>query len=180
MEDLDFAMFNNYLKNEGKEVGVFARFFDKWVKTGNIKDNGLPEYKERLYIEIRVANANDAPVRPADEEDLRRFPQQYAFYKAKKEKQKDGTPLNQFAFLSLPQLEACDIRGISTVEELAALDDDKVKALNLTDAKELAVRFLDMAKNNQAIAQYKEEIKALRSEIETLKEENKALKEVGK
>jgi hypothetical protein len=180
MEDLDFAMFNNYLQNEGKETGVFARFFDKWVKTGNVQENGLPEYKERCYVEIKVKNSTDAPIRPADESDIRRFPQQYAFYKAKKEKQKDGTPLNQFAFLSLPQLEACDMRGITTIEELAALDDDKVKALNLTDAKELAMRFLDLAKNNQALAQMEAENKALRSEIETLKEENKALKEATK
>lgn len=180
MDDLDFAMFNSFLQQSGREVGVYARFFDKWVKTGNIQENGLPEYKERLYVEIKVQNSTDTPVRPATEEDLRRFPQQYAFYKNKKEKQKEGTPLNQFAFLSMPQIEACDMRGISTIEELAQLPDDKVKELNLSDAKELAVQFLAMAKGNQTIAGYVEEIKALKSEIERLKEENKALKEANK
>lgn len=177
MEDLDFAMFNSFLQNEGKESGVFARFFDKWVKTGKTQENGLPEYTERCYIEIRVKNSADVPVRPADENDIRRFSREYAFYKAKKEKRKEGTPLNQFAFLSIPQLDACEIRGICTIEQLAGLTDEQVKELNLSDAKELAIKFLEMAKGNSVIAEYKEKIKQLEGEIETLKAENQALKE---
>ena len=178
MEDLDFAMFNSFLQNDGSNAGVFARFFDKWVKTGNILETGLPEYKEKLYVEIRVKNSSDIPVRPADENDIRRFPREYAFYKAKKEKRKEGTPLNQFAFLSIPQLEACEIRGICTIEQLAGLTDEQVKELNLSDAKELAIKFLDMAKNNFVIAEYKAQVKKLEDEIERLKAENQALKEV--
>ena len=176
MEDLDFAMFNSLLQGNG-ETGVFARFFDKWVKTGKIQDNGLPEYKERCYVEIRVKNSNDVPVRPADENDIRRFSKEYAFYKAKKEKRKEGTPLNQFAFLSVPQLDACEMKGICTIEQLAGLTDEQAKELNICDAKELAIKFLEMAKGNNIVAEYKEKIKQLEGRIETLEAENKALRE---
>ena len=180
MEDLDFAMFNSFVQSGQKEEGVYARFFDKWVKTGNIQENGIPEYVERVYIEIKVKNSTDTPVRPATEEDIRRFPREYAFYMNQKKKKVDGTPLNMFAFLNVPQLEVCQIKGITTIEELAALDDEKATAFSLTGAKSLALKFLDIAKDNQAIAKYEEEIKALKSEIETLKDENKALKEAAK
>jgi hypothetical protein len=88
---------------------------------------------------------------------------------------KDGTPLNQFAFLSVPQLEACDKRGILTVEDLAKLSDEQAKELSLIDERNCAVKFLEMAKNNAIIAKYEDEIKVLKQENEALKDKIKAL-----
>lgn len=174
MEAFDFAIFDNYLNNR-KDSGVFARFYNKFVKTGNMLDNGMPEYKERLYVEIKVRGDADVTDRPADEMDIRRFPQEYNLFLAKKEKMKYGTPLNQFAFLSVPQLEACDKRGILTVEDLAKLNDEQAKELSLITERNCAVKFLEMAKNNAVIAKYEEEIKALKQENEALKDKIKAM-----
>jgi hypothetical protein len=175
MEDFDFAIFNNYLNNGARNNGVFARFFNKFVKTGNILENGMPEYIEKLYVEIKVRGDADVSVHPADEMDIRRFSNEYNYFLAKKEKMKDGTPLNQFAFLSVPQLEACDKRGILTVEDLAKLSDEQAKELSLIDERNCAVKFLEMAKNNAIIAKYEDEIKALKQENEALKDKIKAL-----
>lgn len=176
MEDFDFAMFDSVL-NSKKDSGVYARFYNKFVKTGNIQENGMPEYKERLYVEIKVRGDADVTDRPADENDIRRFPQDYNLFLVKKEKMKDGTPLNQFAFLSVPQLEACDKRGILTVEDLAKLTDEQAKELSLVDERNCAVKFLEMAENNAVIAKYEEEIKALKQENVALKDKIKALEE---
>lgn len=174
MEDFDFAMFDSVL-NSKKDSGVYARFYNKFVKTGNIQENGIPEYKEKLYVEIKVRGDADVTDRPADENDIRRFPQEYNLFLVKKEKMKDGTPLNQFAFLSVPQLEACDKRGILTVEDLAKLTDEQARELSLIDERNCAVKFLEMAKNNAIIAKYEDEIKALKQENEALKDKIKAL-----
>ncbi|MBQ7660168.1 MAG: hypothetical protein IJS26_05500 [Alphaproteobacteria bacterium] len=175
MEDFDFAIFNNMIQRRGKDEGVFARFYPKFVKTGVMLESGLPEYKERLYIEIRMRGCADITDRAADDNDLRRFAQEYAFYQAKKEKMKTGTPLNQFAFLSAPQIEACNLRGICTVEDLANITDDQAKALNLTDEKKCAVKFLEMSKDNAVIKKYEEENARLKEKIAKLEDELKAL-----
>ena len=175
MEDFDFAIFNNMLQRRGREEGVFARFYPKFVKTGVVLESGLPEYKEKLYIEIRTRGCSDIIDRAADDNDLRRFAQEYAFYQVKKEKMKNGTPLNQFAFLNAQQIEACDIRGVCTVEDLAAISDEQAKALNLTDEKQCAVKFLEMSKDNAVIKRYEEENARLKEQIAKLEDELKAL-----
>lgn len=177
MEDFDFAIFNNYLQKRGQEQGVFARFYAKYVKTGKILENGLPEYREKLYVEIRTKGDPDPTDRPAEENDIRRFAQEYNFYLTKKEKMKNGTPLNQFAFLSVPQLETCEIRGILTVEDLAKLTDEQAKELNLVDERNCATKFLDMAKNNTVIAEYENEIQKLKEENQALRDKIKAMQD---
>lgn len=173
MEDFDFEISNMLSKEPNK--GVFAKFYSKFVKTGQFLENGLPEYQEKLYIEIRTRGDSDIADRPAENEDIRRFPQEYNFYLAKKEKMKNGTPLNQFAFLNAAQIDACNIRGICTVEDLAGLTDEQALSLNLTDEKKCAIKFLEVSKNNAVIKEYEKENAALKERIAQLEDELKAL-----
>lgn len=172
----EFEAYNEFL-NSKQDKGVFARFYDKWVKTGNMKENGLPEFIQRTYVEIKIRGSYDAANRLADDNDKMRFPREYQAYLLKKEKTKDGTPLTQFAFLTAPQIETCDLRGIYTVEGLAALSDEQAKSLNLTEERDIAVKFIEASKNNLALAEYKKENEALKEQIAALKDEIKALKE---
>lgn len=167
----DFALFQSFLNNEGSERGVFAKFFDKYVKTGSILENGLPEFKVETWIEIRIVNDQDTSNRKAESDDIRRFPREYAFYQTKKEKVKDGTPLAMFAFLRPDQIEGCEMRGVFTVENLAALTDEQAKSLGLYSERDLAVNFLDFSKNNQKIKEYEDKIRALEARIEQLESE---------
>ena len=175
MEELGFEVFSSML-NQRSENNVFAKFHNKWVKTGNIKENGLPEFVEKLYIQIKIKGNTDVSDRPAEETDLMRFPREYAYFKNKAEKLKQGTPLNQFAFLTAPEIEECDNKGILTVEDLAGLTDEQAKSINMVQAKELAIKFLQMAKDNKVIADFEEEIKRLKAENQKLKEDLEALR----
>jgi hypothetical protein len=175
MEELGYEVFSTML-NQRADNNVFAKFHKKWVRTGNIKENGMPEFVEKLYIQIKIKGSTDEVDRPVDETDMMRFPREYAFFKNKEEKAKQGTPLNQFAFLTVPELDACENKGIFTVEDLSNLTEEQAKDMNLTVAKALAIKFLAMAKDNRVIAEFEEEIKNLKAENEKLKDEIKALK----
>lgn len=155
----------------GENEGVFAKFYDRYEKTGNFLDNGLPEFKQRTYIEIRIRNSYEVADRPAEMDDMRRFPREYQIYQIKSERMKQGTPLNQFAFLTPAQIDTCDFRGVYTVEDLAGLDKDKAQSIGLVEECELAKKFLEVSKDNQAIFKLQEEIARLKNEIERLKEE---------
>ena len=172
----DFQLFQQILNDSGAHRGVFARFYDRYVKTDEIGENGLPIFRCVTYLEIKVRDQHDVVDRPAQREDFVRFGAEYAAYQLKKEKIKDGTPLNQFAFLSVPQIECCELRGILTVEDLAELSDEKALSLGLKEEKELAVRFLDASNQNKLIADFEKKIAVLINENERLKEENAALK----
>lgn len=173
--DADFSLFNNFLNTQTNK-DVFARFFDKYVKTGKTQENGLPEFVKRTYVEIRVKDSYDVTERPAEMEDFRRFPNEYNFYKVKEEKTKQGTPLNQFAFLTPAQIEGCNIRGVFTVEDLAQLTPEQAQSLSLVDEVSLAKNFLEASKNNAVIDEYKKREKELKSRIEQLENELEALK----
>lgn len=172
----DFQLFQQVLSNTNTQKGVFARFYDRYVKTGRVQENGLPEFKCVTYLEIRIKDQYDMVDRPAQREDFERFAAQYASYMMKKERTKDGTPLNQFAFLSPAQIECCEIRGILTVEDLVALSDENALSLGLKEEKETASHFLKSSDKNKMISDFEKKIAALKSKNERLKEENAALK----
>ena len=173
--DADFLAFQSMINNK-TEDGVFAKFYDRVVRTGNMLNNGLPEFAKKTYIEIRIRDNNDIYDQPAKEADKMRFPVEYQRYLLEQKQVENGTPLNQFAFLDAKQLETCKFRGIFTVETLAALDADKAKTIGLEQEKELAQKFLDISKNNQAINEFAKKEKKYQAEIKKLKEEIAKLK----
>ena len=174
--DMDFLEFQKLISNKTDD-GVFAKFYDRVVKTGKILDNGLPEFIKKTYVEIRIRDNNDIVDQPAREEDKRRFPLEWQRYLLEQKQTEKGTPLNQFAFLDALQLETCKFRGIFTVEMLASLDDDKAKSIGLEKEKELAQKFLDISKNNKIIDDFSKKEKKYQAEIKKLKEEIARLKE---
>lgn len=153
-----------------KEENVFARFYDRVIKTDKIKENDMPVFEEQLYIEIRIKDDNDVVDRVAEPEDKIRFPEEFARYKNMKEAKQEGTPLNQFSFLTAVQLESCKFRGIETVELLANLSDEQANSLGLIDERTAAKTFLDNAKS------FSEKESKFRGEIAELKAENEKLK----
>lgn len=173
---VEFLNFQDMAINQNENRGVFARFYDKSVKTGNIKKNGMPEFANKLYIEIRIKDERDVFDQPATAEHIKRFAVEYNKYLSEKKEIGRGTPLSSFAFLSAEQIESCKFRNIFSVEALAALDDEKAKELDLNMEKKLAADFLKASKNNQVLFEnmkkerkYLEEIRALKEEIERLK-----------
>ena len=173
---MDFAMFQNMIDNSKREDGVFARFYDRAIKTSEVSENGLPKFANKTFVEIRVKDNADVFNQPASEEYMRRFPVEYNRYLLEKKQVEDGTPLNMFAFLTAAQYETCKTRGIFTVEVLASIEDERAKALGLVEEKALANKFIEGAKGNKAISDFAKKEKEYKAKIKKLEEEIKALK----
>ena len=177
--DMDFALFRQAADNVNDERNVRARFYDKAVKTEQTTANGLPVFKDVTYIEIRLKDNNTEVFnQPASEEKIKRFPREYKLYLAAKKQTATGTPLEQFAFLSVAELETCRNRGIFTVEALAGLNMEKVQSLSLQKEHRLAKLFLKQSANNKTVAdfaqreaEYQAQIEKLNKKIEFLQQQ---------
>lgn len=174
--EADFNLFQSMLNNQKSEDGVFAEFYDKTLKTDEFTDKGLPVFKSKTYIKIRLRDNNDVYDQPANDENIRRFPVEYNRYLLNKKEIEKGTPLNQFSFLTVAQLDICNFRGIFTVERLANLTDEQASSLGLSEEKDLALKFIDVSKNNSVIADFEKKEKAYKAEIKKLKAEIERLK----
>ena len=170
--DMDFAMFQQMLNQKETEKNVAARFYDKAVKTEEVAANGLPIFKNVTYIEIRLKDNNTEIFnQPANAEKIKRFPREYALYQLSKKQAENGTPLEQFAFLTAAEIATCKSRGVFTVETLAGLDFDKVQSLGLQDEHVLAQMFLEKSENNKMLDDFAKKELEYEREIESLREQ---------
>ncbi|MBQ0114195.1 MAG: hypothetical protein KBT03_13780 [Bacteroidales bacterium] len=175
--DMDFGMFQSMIEGQGRNNNVFARFYDKAVKTDELNDNGLPKFKNVTYVEIRTRDNLDVFDQPARDEHKNRFPQEYARYLLEQKQKENGTPLNNFAFLTVEQLETCKFYGIFTVEVLAGIDDEKANAINIIAERDIAKQFMDNAKATKGVSDWAKKEKEYKAKIKKLEDEIKALKE---
>lgn len=170
---MDYALFQQVIGQSESEKNVAARFYDKAVKTNEVAKNGLPVFKNVTYIEIRLKdNSTEVFNQPATDEKIRRFPKEYALYQLSKKQVENGTPLEQFAFLTAAEIATCKSRGVFTVEALAGLDIDKVQSLGLQDEHVLAGMFLEKSNNNKMLddfakkeVEYERALEALREQL---------------
>lgn len=170
--DMDFAMFQQMLNQKETEKNVAARFYDKAVKTEEVAANGLPVFKNVTYIEIRLKdNSTEIFNQPASTEKIKRFPREYALYQLSKKQVENGTPLDQFAFLTSAEIATCKSRGVFTVETLAGLDFDKVQSLGLQNEHVLAQMFLEKSENNKMLNDFSKKELEYEKEIESLREQ---------
>lgn len=183
--DCDFALFQQVANNQSDDRNVVARFYDKAVKTTAVNSNGLPVFKNVTYVEIRLKDNNTEVFnQPANEEKIKRFAREYALYKMAKEQIKEGTPLEQFAFLTAAEVATCKNRGIFTVEALAGLSSDRVQSLGLQNEHKFAKIFMENAHNNVSVVElarkekeYSDKISEYRAKFEILIKENNTLKQ---
>lgn len=181
---MDFATFEKIARNNNPEDGVFARFYDRVVKCGEIDEHGMPKFESVCFVEIRIKDNNSEVFdQPATDEKIQRFPAEYARYQLAKKQVEKGTPLEQFAFLTLSEIESLKVRGIFTVEALSSLSDSKAEQLELKKERDLAVYFMEQARDNQVLIKwqkkeekYREQISILKNKTEALKMEVRALK----
>lgn len=180
---MDFASYQNLIEQSKHktEDNVSARFYDRAVKTSQTDGQGMPVFKTVCYCEIRIKdNTTEIYDQPATEEKCRRFPAEYARYQLAKKQVENGTPLEQFAFLTVAEIETCKCRGILTIEHLAALDGRHAMEIGLSDEAAKAKRFVDgnaMIKQGIDIAglerEYSEKLSFLEAENAKLKQKLK-------
>ena len=183
---MDFEIFQNLINQNKsqKEDGVVAKFYDRTIKTGKYNQNGLPEFKTICYCEIKIKdNTTEVFDQPATREKIERFPLEYARYQMSKKQVQKGTPLEQFAFLTVAEIESCKYRGIFTIEALSEMSNEHAKNLGLLKERELARQFIE---NNRSAKQkidieelrhsYEQKIEELKNEINTLRKKTSGRK----
>ncbi len=176
--DMDFSMFQEQANATADEKNVAARFYDKAVKTEELNDSGLPVFKNVTYVEIRLKdNSTEVFNQPAGADKIRRFPREYAMYERAKKHINDGTPLEQFAFLTAAEIATCKNRGVFSVEQLAALDFEKVQSLGLQNEHIQAQMFMEHAAENRKIVLFAQKEQAYEKQIKDLQEKIKELSE---
>lgn len=177
---MDYNNFNDFTSLRSSEEGVSARFYDRTVKTDCLDAQGFPVFAEVCYCEIRLKdNVSEIFDQPASIDKIRRFPQEYALYQHQRKQASTGTPLEQFAFLSKPEIESLKVRGIFSVESLSALDDTKANTLGVIKAREQARKFIEQAKDNHCIEQWRKKEEQYLAKISSLEEDLKALRQVS-
>lgn len=186
--DFDYALFRRVADNISDDRNVAARFYDKAVKTDKVNGSGLPLFKNVTYVEIRLKDNNTEVFdQPATTEKIKRFPREYALYKLAKEQAQDGTPLEQFAFMTAAEVATCKNRGVFTVEKLAELNAQQCLQLGLEREHELAELFLANAQDNKKVSDfmrkeedYKAQIRALQQKIDNLQSQIKSRNKVNR
>lgn len=177
---MDFASYQKLIEQnkKGGDENVCARFYDKAVKTEQTSRNGMPVFKTVCYCEIRIRdNTTEIYDQPADEDKKKRFPIEYARYQLSKKQAENGTPLEQFAFLTAAEIETCRYRGILTIEKLSELTTEQATKLGVSDVVSKAKLFIEGNSKIKKIMDAVQTEKALKAEIKLLKDENAKLKQ---
>lgn len=176
---MDFDTYQQLIEQNKNHLdeGVSARFYDRAVKIGQLDNNGIPKFRDVCYCEIRIKdNTTEVFDQPATPDKIERFPVEYARYQLSKKQSQQGIPLENFAFLSLSEIESCKYHGIFTLEALVKLNEDKVRNLGLQTEQKIARNFLE---NNRQVKKtadivelqktYEQKIALLQNEISRLK-----------
>jgi hypothetical protein len=146
------------------------------------KEQGYPKYKTIDMIFIRFAGQRDEMARqvlyedtPTQLSDLKRFPNQWAAYKAQREQVSDGFPITEWALLNKAQALELKSRGIHTVEQLASISDANLNFMGARNLRDNAMVWLDDAKDGSASIKLKAENDELKLQIQALQNQINAI-----
>jgi len=133
---------------------------------------GKPVFKDVEYVRIVVPGDKtsqvDRKVRP---EDLQRWPQQYAAWKANNELPMEGMPLEKWTLISPAEVDTFKYFKVRTVEDLAKLTDTQIQNLG-TGAMRLrkeAIAWVQQAEGNAGISKVAVENERLNIELAGVK-----------
>jgi len=163
-------------KNGGPDRCV-PRFHMKAVKAGGLSQKeGRPVFQDKEFVEIITpGDTRSIITREVSDDDRRRWPTQYAAFKAGREMARTGTPLEMWPLIDSPALvQTLKQQQIHTVEELAGLDDRGIQNVGMGGRmwREKAQLWLSEAKDKgAAILTALEERDADKARIQALQEE---------
>lgn len=138
------------------------RFFRKAARDDAASErDGVMRFKELEMIQIMVPGDRDnIIVRPAGAGDIRRFGKQYEDWKRNEtSEQLNGTPLEMWGRLSLPQIEEYRYLGVRTIEQLSELSDSTcVKLPGSQELKRKAAAHLAVQKDEAPLRKVQAEL----------------------
>jgi hypothetical protein len=129
------------------------RFFTEPVRNNYRSDTeGRPVFEDREFVTILVPGDRKTEWSGyVKEEHKRRWPREYASFKAGLETPVEGTPLKEWAVITRSQVEELRFAHILTVEQLATLPDDALNrsvSMGGYQLREKAKRWLDAQAGN--------------------------------
>jgi hypothetical protein len=134
-------------------------------------EEGRPIFEEKEYIRIIVPGDSKTTVDcPVTDEFRMRFEKQYDKFKKGLEQAVVGTPLEVWPQMTVGLVAELKAMNISTVEQLADLDDGRAqKIMGSHDLRRRARTFLDAAQGEAANNKLNMELEKRDAEIEALK-----------
>jgi hypothetical protein len=169
--EIDFQM--NFDDNQQSDADkrLLVAFF-RAAEKNEFKsiEAGRPIYEERDLIKIITPGSRDSFVGDATEQYQTRFPQQWARYKAGKDQNISGTPLNLLPWLSMSQVAEFEAVGCKTVEQLVGMSDALAhKFMGFHGIREKAKQYLDIAAGNAPLIKMQSELEKRDEQIAELK-----------
>ena len=128
MQTADFNH-NDFSNSSEADKNLMVKMFTKEVQNKlESETQGRAIFKEKVYIEIRIAGQRDAQAcRPITHADKQRFPAHWDAYQKRVEPPTEGTPLSQWAVISRVQAEELAFISIKTVEQLSTVIDSNIQ-----------------------------------------------------
>ena len=168
--DFDVSDFNS---REAADKNVYVKFYTR-PKENEAKsaEAGRPIYDDVDYVEIRTpGNATNVVQRPVTDMDKRRFPQQYAMFKAGDAEQISGTPLAEAPWITRSQVEELSYLRIRTLEQLANVGDDVCTRMpGLFKLKQRAQQMVAKSESEAPFIKMQQENEELRNSVESLRQ----------
>tara|TARA_R110000772_G_scaffold33324_9_gene81219 strand:+ start:179 stop:973 length:795 start_codon:yes stop_codon:yes gene_type:complete len=142
------------------DANLLVKFFTKPIPNRTTPHiNGVPQFEDAEYVDIRVNGRSDPIVRRATPHDKQRFSPHYNAFKQRTEMPQVGYPLSEWAAIPRGMVETFTHFNIKTVEQLAGVSDGD--AGNIKGGimfKQKALAFLETLKGGESEARLIEEI----------------------
>lgn len=134
---------------------------------------GRPIYKEIEMIEVLTPGSRDVLHRKVNQEDMIRFKAHYDAFKASSEHRLDGTPLNEFPFITAAERKELEYFNIFTGEQLVNMPDGNIDRMGVNgrDLIKKVNAYMQVAKDSAFISSITQENENLKREMEMLKKQ---------
>jgi hypothetical protein len=159
---------NDFTNTAEADKALMVKFFYKNVQNKlETQKQGRPVFREKTYIEIRIAGQRDAQAcRPVTYQDKQRFAAHFEAFEKRMEPPTEGMPLAEWALISRTQAEELSFLHIKTVEQLATVKDSNMQNfMGGYGLREKAVKWLETS-SAETVDREKEE---MRTELAELK-----------
>jgi hypothetical protein len=169
--------FDSDVYAEGQEYKDDARlvvqFFTEAVKNeAKSAEAGRAIFDEVAMVRIMTPGSRDVMVTRAGKNYPLRFPRQWERFQANQSQIADGTPLEQVPFLSVGQIAELKACNVYTLEQLANLADSVAhKFMGAQKMKQLAVAYLEAAKEAAPFTKLMDELEKRDAQIAVLQQQ---------
>lgn len=157
----------------GSDRNMIAMFYTRAVHNkSKSQDAGRPVYEDQIFVRIHPPGERLNIVdRPINQNDKRRFPQQWQMFQENKEQVPDGTPI-ELLYPDHPSIAAMlRAHAVHTIELCAALSADAIENIGMGCQQHVnnAQKYLAAANKGVAATQLRAELEKRDQEINTLK-----------